>query len=112
MTEVADRISFERARNRVRQPRSGDGERMPVPVNDLPLGGVRLTVIVPARNQRDTIGALFDRLGPAIAPLSAEIIVVDDSDDDTRQRWPTARPRVRRCRCGCSTGRAASAAAG
>ena len=42
-----------------------------------------LTVIVPTRNEKHTIGLLLARLGPAVAPLNAEIIVVDDSDDET-----------------------------
>jgi len=40
---------------------------------------------VPTRNEADNIAVLLARLGPAIASLSAEIIVVDDSDDDTPQ---------------------------
>jgi dolichol-phosphate mannosyltransferase len=46
-------------------------------------GGPRLTVIVPTRNEEHNVEALLGRLGPATAPLRAEIIVVDDSDDDT-----------------------------
>jgi dolichol-phosphate mannosyltransferase len=44
---------------------------------------VRLTVVVPTRNEVDSIPLLLERLGPAMAPLSAEVIVVDDSDDGT-----------------------------
>ncbi len=44
---------------------------------------VRLSVIVPTRNEAENIPALLSRLGPALAPLHAEIIVVDDSEDDT-----------------------------
>lgn len=44
---------------------------------------VRLTVLVPMRNERDNVEPLLSRLGAAIAPLSAEILIVDDSDDDT-----------------------------
>ena len=43
----------------------------------------RLTVIVPTRNEAENVPLLLERLGPAIAPLSAEILIVDDSDDDT-----------------------------
>jgi dolichol-phosphate mannosyltransferase len=43
----------------------------------------KLTVIVPTRNETHTIGLLLARLGPAISPLNAEVIVVDDSDDET-----------------------------
>jgi len=52
------------------------------PAPDQPL---QLSVIVPTRNEADNIAVLLARLGPAIASLSAEIIVVDDSDDDTPQ---------------------------
>ncbi|TYC24557.1 glycosyltransferase [Micromonospora sp. MP36] len=44
---------------------------------------VRLSVVVPTRNEAENIPALLSRLGPALAALRAEIIVVDDSDDDT-----------------------------
>jgi dolichol-phosphate mannosyltransferase len=43
----------------------------------------RLTVLVPTRNEVDNVVPLLDRLVPAVAPLSAEIIFVDDSDDGT-----------------------------
>jgi putative flippase GtrA len=42
-----------------------------------------LTVLIPTRNEAANIATLFDRLGTALASLSAEILVVDDSDDDT-----------------------------
>jgi dolichol-phosphate mannosyltransferase len=42
-----------------------------------------LTVVVPTRNEEQSVGLLLARLGPAVAPLHAEIIVVDDSDDRT-----------------------------
>lgn len=46
-------------------------------------GTPRLTVVVPTRNEQATVGLLLARLGPAIAQLSAELVVVDDSDDAT-----------------------------
>jgi dolichol-phosphate mannosyltransferase len=42
-----------------------------------------LTVIVPTRNEKHSIELLLARLGPAVAPLGAELIFVDDSDDET-----------------------------
>jgi glycosyltransferase involved in cell wall biosynthesis len=42
-----------------------------------------LTVIVPTRDEKDTIERLLARLGPAIVPLNAELVIVDDSDDGT-----------------------------
>ncbi|MFC1431436.1 glycosyltransferase [Streptacidiphilus sp. N1-3] len=45
----------------------------------------RLTVIVPTRNEQDNVTELLGRLGPALLPLGAEILFVDDSDDDTPQ---------------------------
>jgi dolichol-phosphate mannosyltransferase len=55
----------------------------------LDLGGAQvgrtynLTVVIPMRNEEGNVGALMERLGSAIEPLDAEIIVVDDSDDRT-----------------------------
>ncbi len=46
----------------------------------------RVSAIVPTRNESENVGPLLRRLGPALVPLLGEIIVVDDSDDDT----PTA----------------------
>ncbi len=51
-----------------------------------------LTVVVPTRNEEANVALLLERLGPAIAPLDAEIISV-------------------RCGCACSTGRRARAGA-
>lgn len=42
-----------------------------------------LTVVIPTRNERHNIEGLLARLEPAVAPLGAELIIVDDSDDDT-----------------------------
>ena len=46
-------------------------------------GHIRLSVVVPTRNEAENIPLLLSRLGPALRPLDAEIIVVDDSDDET-----------------------------
>jgi dolichol-phosphate mannosyltransferase len=43
----------------------------------------KLTVILPTRNEKHSIEPLLARLGPAVAPLGAELIFVDDSDDET-----------------------------
>ncbi|MBO3746598.1 glycosyltransferase [Streptosporangiaceae bacterium NEAU-GS5] len=45
-----------------------------------------LTVIVPTRNERENVPTLLEKLGAALAPLPAEILLVDDSDDDTPER--------------------------
>ncbi|MGI5403926.1 glycosyltransferase [Streptomyces sp. CA-135486] len=45
----------------------------------------RLTVLVPTRNEQESVPLLLDRLGRAAAPLGAEILFVDDSDDGTVQ---------------------------
>lgn len=57
----------------------------PVDLNGTAAAGCRtkLTVVVPTRNEEGNVGALLERLSPAIAPLDAEIIIVDDSDDRT-----------------------------
>lgn len=43
----------------------------------------QLTVVIPTRNEAANIRPLLDRLLPAVAPLSAEIVIADDSDDET-----------------------------
>ncbi|WP_432953627.1 glycosyltransferase [Micromonospora haikouensis] len=43
----------------------------------------RLTVIVPTRNEAENIPLLMGRLAPLLAPLRAELLFVDDSDDGT-----------------------------
>jgi putative flippase GtrA len=55
---------------------------------------VRLTVVVPTRDLAGRVAALLRTLGRAIAPLPAEIVLADDSDDDT----PAA---VARCAAFC-----------
>ena len=55
-----------------------------VDINDAAhVAAPRLTVVIPTRNEQHNIEALLTRLGPAVAPLGAELIIVDDSDDDT-----------------------------
>ena len=74
----------------------------------------RLTVIVPTRNEEACIPALLERLGRAMGSLSAEIIVVYDSDDDTpavlAHHAPAARWRFGSCIAGRTLAQAASAA--
>jgi dolichol-phosphate mannosyltransferase len=47
---------------------------------------IALSVIVPTRNEAGNVDALLDRLEPALAGTSAEVIFVDDSDDETPDR--------------------------
>jgi dolichol-phosphate mannosyltransferase len=42
-----------------------------------------VTVVVPTFNERDNIAILIDRLGTVLATVDAEVLVVDDSRDDT-----------------------------
>ena len=46
----------------------------------------QLTVIIPTRNEADNVGPLLERLTAALSGTPAEIIFVDDSDDDTPDR--------------------------
>jgi dolichol-phosphate mannosyltransferase len=48
--------------------------------------GADLTVVVPTRNEAGNISRLVDRLDAALAGQAAEIVFVDDSDDETPQR--------------------------
>jgi dolichol-phosphate mannosyltransferase len=63
------------------------------------LVGVDVTVVVPTRNEAGNIAMLVDRLDAALDGVTAEILFVDDSDDDTPQRVEEialrARHRVR-----------------
>ncbi|SCL35007.1 GtrA-like protein [Micromonospora pallida] len=43
----------------------------------------RLSVVVPTRNEAENVPVLIARLVPLVTSLGAEIVVVDDSDDDT-----------------------------
>ena len=45
-----------------------------------------LAVVVPTRNEADNVGRLISELGRALEHVDAEIIIVDDSDDETPQR--------------------------
>src|SRR5688500_3666000 len=46
----------------------------------------QLCVIIPTRNEADNVEPLLGRLVAALAGIPAEIIFVDDSDDDTPER--------------------------
>jgi len=52
----------------------------------------RLTVLVPTRNEQESVPLLLDRLAPAVAPLGAEILFVDDSDDGTVEEVASVAP--------------------
>src|SRR4051812_24448247 len=55
-----------------------------VTVNDgLNIVAPDLTVIIPTRNERDNVEPLLERLTAALGATAAEILFVDDSDDDT-----------------------------
>jgi glycosyltransferase involved in cell wall biosynthesis len=58
---------------------------VPVSLNEAATSSstANLTVIVPLRNEESNVQVLLERLCPAVAPLHAEILVVDDSDDLT-----------------------------
>lgn len=43
----------------------------------------KLSIIVPTRNEAGNVGRLVDELGQVLGGIPAEIIFVDDSDDDT-----------------------------
>jgi len=43
----------------------------------------RLTVLLPTRDEAESVPLLLARLGPALAGLDAELLFVDDSDDGT-----------------------------
>jgi dolichol-phosphate mannosyltransferase len=43
----------------------------------------RLTLVIPTRNEEESVPLLLARLAPALTGLDAELLFVDDSDDDT-----------------------------
>jgi glycosyltransferase involved in cell wall biosynthesis len=45
-----------------------------------------LTVVIPTRNEAAVLPGLFERLAGSLDGLSAEVLFVDDSDDDTPER--------------------------
>ncbi|MCU0300874.1 MAG: polyprenol monophosphomannose synthase [Candidatus Nanopelagicales bacterium] len=47
---------------------------------------LELTVLVPTRNEAGNVDVLIDRLGAALRGRRAEVLFVDDSDDDTPRR--------------------------
>jgi dolichol-phosphate mannosyltransferase len=53
------------------------------PSTDHPL---TLSVVVPSRNEAESVDALVSALEPALAARTAEVIFVDDSDDETPAR--------------------------
>lgn len=69
--------STQRADNtRVRAERGQTDDRAPA-------GGPALSVLVPTRNESGNVAPLIARLEAALAGIPAEIVFVDDSDDDT-----------------------------
>jgi dolichol-phosphate mannosyltransferase len=67
----------------------------PPPVGDTPPA---VSLIVPTRNEGDNVRRLRDRVARALAGMAWELVVVDDSDDDTPARLKAlaaADPRVR-----------------
>ncbi len=48
--------------------------------------GPILSVVVPSRNEADSVGALISELEPVLVGEPAEVIFVDDSDDETPAR--------------------------
>jgi putative flippase GtrA len=54
-----------------------------------------LTVIIPTRNEIENVEPLLDRLVAALAGTAAEIIFVDDSDDDTAREIARVGKRLR-----------------
>jgi len=67
------------------QPAGADPESTgPITLHDpRPDDRPQVTVVVPTRNEADSLKLLLLRLGPIVTQLSGEIIFADDSDDDT-----------------------------
>ena len=84
MTEVADPPRLRLGKSPVDMSSIHRSGTAFISLNDpTPGRPVQLSVIVPTRNEADNIPVLLSLLRPSLGSLSAEIIVVDDSDDDT-----------------------------
>jgi glycosyltransferase involved in cell wall biosynthesis len=64
---------------------SEDGLRLSAVPDPSTLPGTQLSVIVPTRNETESVAALIERLQSAL-PAGTEVIFVDDSDDATGYR--------------------------
>src|SRR5882724_7743225 len=64
-------------------PHGGMRPSAPIDLNASGDGAPRLSVVVPTRDEAHNIELLLSRLGPAVAALGAELVIVDDSDDQT-----------------------------
>jgi dolichol-phosphate mannosyltransferase len=92
----------------------------PVDLNGVTAGAApNLTVIVPTRNEEQNVALLLERLSPAVEPLGAEIVFVDDSDDGTPEALalaalaaPVPVRLIRRTRRGRRGGLASAVVAG
>jgi len=51
-----------------------------------PFGSLLLALVIPTRNEVDALALLFPRLLAALDGISAEVVFVDDSDDETPVR--------------------------
>jgi dolichol-phosphate mannosyltransferase len=59
--------------------------------NTLEPAGAELTIVVPTRNEAGNVEPLLARIERAVQGLDAEVLFVDDSDDDTPSRIAQAR---------------------
>ncbi|MFZ0158358.1 MAG: glycosyltransferase [Kineosporiaceae bacterium] len=60
-----------------------DHDCVPRPLNASPRTDVRVTLVVPMRNEEENVPLLLEQLAAAFDGQNAELLVVDDSDDDT-----------------------------
>jgi dolichol-phosphate mannosyltransferase len=67
-------------------------ERTPPPVP-------RLSVVIPTRNEAESLDALWTRLHAALAGIDAEVCFVDDSDDETPARLAALQAGHAEVRC-------------
>ena len=66
------------------EPQRPAVEQLSRSIDDVgPASGAATTVIVPTRNEAGNVAELLRRLTPVLSGRSAEVIFVDDSDDET-----------------------------
>src|SRR3954447_8050611 len=64
--------------------------RRVIPRGSAPHPIVDLTVVIPTRNESPHVPEMLDRLDSVLGDLDAEVLFVDDSDDDTPAAVATA----------------------
>ena len=69
----------------------------------------RLSIVIPTRNEELNVRPLLEQLASAFDPADTELLVVDDSDDETPEALAESAAGAPRWPSGCSAARPAPA---